>query len=61
MRFFSFKTSMLLSGIALTAYGYHLLSIPPDADYELVMSRARSGMFFVVGGGAALMLWLAKR
>jgi len=27
----------------------------------MVMTRARSGMFFVVGGGAALMLWLAKR
>jgi hypothetical protein len=61
MRLFSLKTVMLLTGIALTAYGYHLLSIPPDAAYELVMSRVRSGMFFVVAGGATLMLWLAKR
>jgi hypothetical protein len=61
MHFFSLKTLFLLSGIVLTAYGYHLLSIPPDAAYELVMTRARSGMFFVAAGGVLLMLWLAKR
>ena len=61
MRFISLKTLILLTGIALTGYGYHLLSIPPDAAYEMVMTRARSGMFFVVGGGASLMLWLARR
>lgn len=61
MRFFSLKTFLLLIGIALTAYGYHLLSVPPDAAYDAVLIRARSGMFFVVGGGATLMLWLAKR
>jgi hypothetical protein len=61
MRIFSLKTLILLTGIALTAYGYHLLSIPPDVAYDTVLIRARSGMFFVVGGGATLMLWLAKR
>jgi len=61
MRFFSLKTLLLLTGIALTAYGYHLLSVPPDAAYDMVMTRARSGMFFVAGGGATLMLWLARR
>lgn len=61
MRFISLKTLILLTGIGLTAYGYHLLSIPPDSAYEQVMTRARSGMFFVAAGGVVLMLWLAKR
>ena len=61
MSLFSLKTLLLLTGIALIAWGYHLLGVPPDAAHDEVMSRARSGMFSVVGGGAALMLWLAKR
>lgn len=61
MRFISLKTLFLLIGIALVGWGYHLLGVPPDAGHEVVMSRARNGMFSVVGGGAFLMLWLARR
>lgn len=61
MRFISLKALILLTGIALTAWGYHLLAVPPDTGYEQVLVRARSGMFFVAGGGAMMMLWLAKR
>lgn len=61
MRFINLKTASLLVGIALTGYGYHLLSVPPDTDYEQVLIHARSGMFFVLAGGTCLMIWLAKR
>jgi len=61
MRLFNLKTMILLAGITLIAWGYHLLGVSPDAAHEEVMTRARNGMFCVVGGGAFLMLWLARR
>ena len=61
MRLPSLSSILLVCGIALVAYGYHLLSVPLTAGHDEVMSRARSGMFFVAGGGAVLMLWMAKR
>ncbi len=61
MRVFTLKTLFLIIGIALVGWGYHLLGVSPDAGHDEVMSRARSGMFFVAGGGATLMLWLARK
>jgi len=55
------RVTILITGIALVVWGYRLLGVSPDAAHEEVVTRARSGMFFVAGGGAMLMLWLAKR
>lgn len=57
----SFKTLLLLIGVALIAWGYRLLSIPPDADHEVMVRHAKNGMLSVVIGGTMLMTWLAKR
>lgn len=54
------KTLLLLTGIALIAWGYSLLSVPPDADHELMLRHAKGGMTAVVAGGTLIMIWLAK-
>ena len=56
----SFKTVLLVAGIALIALGYHMLSIEPDAGIDVVMSQAKKGMMAVVSGGMMIMVWLAK-
>jgi hypothetical protein len=58
---FSLKTLLLLTGIALIILGYWLLAVPPEADHQQILERAKSGVFSVVGGSACVMLWLAKR
>lgn len=55
------KPALLLAGIALVAWGYRLLSIPPDAGHEVMLQNAKNGMLSVVIGGTMLMTWLAKR
>jgi len=52
---------LFITAFLLVTYGYHLLAVPPDASAEEMLSRAKNGMFSVVGGGTLLMLWLAKR
>lgn len=61
MRFFNLKTGLLLIGILLIAWGYHLLAVPPAASYDEMLNRAKSGVLFVICGGTCMMLWLAKR
>ena len=55
------KPALLLTGIALIAWGYSLLSIPPDAAVDVMLGHAKNGMIAVVSGGTLLMVWLAKR
>lgn len=55
------KLLLLLAGILLIAFGYHLLAVPPDAVSEVMLSRAKNGMICVICGGTLVMLWLAKR
>lgn len=57
----TFKTLLLLAGIALIAWGYSLLSVPPDADHDLMLRHAKGGMLSVIAGGVMIMIWLAKR
>lgn len=61
MQTFGLKSLFLLTGIALIAWGYHLLAVPPDALSEVMLARAKSGVLSVVAGSACVMLWLAKR
>ncbi len=55
------KPALLIAGIALIAWGYHLLSVPPDAGHEVMLRHAKNGMLSVVIGGTMLMVWLAKK
>lgn len=55
------KPLLLLTGIALVAWGYSQLSVPPDAAVDVMLGHAKSGMLAVVSGGVLLMVWLAKR
>lgn len=56
----SLKTVLLTIGIALIALGYHMLSIDPDSNIDVVMSQAKQGMMAVVSGGMMIMVWLVK-
>ena len=60
MTLLQLKNLLLLAGILLIAWGYHLLSVPPDADYELMLRHAKGGMLSTVNGGTILMTRLVK-
>lgn len=61
MCFINLKTGLLLAGLMVVAWGYHLLAVPPEADYAEMLRRAKGGVFSVVGGSGLLTAWLAKR
>jgi hypothetical protein len=42
-------------------YGYYLLSVSPDAEFDEVVMRAKSGMFVVFIGDVLLTYFVAKR
>lgn len=55
------KRYLFFIGCVLIAWGYHLLAVPPDASYDEMLNRAKSGVLFVMCGGTTVMLWMAKR
>lgn len=52
---------LVLVSLTLIAYGYWRLAVPPDALYDVVLFRAKTGMLSVVAGGGFLAAWLTLR
>ena len=52
---------VILSCLILIAFGYHLLAVPPEASYQVMLERAKSGMLFTLAGGISLMIAIAQK
>ncbi len=48
-------------GIFLVIYGYYLLSVPPDTDFNEVLLRAKFGMFSTIFGGVMVLYYIVRR
>ncbi|MBI4710801.1 MAG: hypothetical protein HY759_06850 [Nitrospirae bacterium] len=48
-------------GILLIIYGYYLLSVPPDTEFNEVVVRARVGMFSTIFGGVLVLSYIARK
>lgn len=56
-----FKYIFIIGGIITIGWGYHLLAVPPDASYQVMLERARSGMLFTLAGGISLIIAIAQK
>lgn len=48
-------------GVLLILYGYYLLGVPPDTEFNEVVRRAKGGMAATVTGGIMLLFYIARR
>jgi len=51
----------LLISICSIALGYYLLSVPPDAEFEDVVTRAWVGVTLTTIGGISIIVYIIRR
>ena len=51
----------LLISICSIALGYDLLSVPPDAEFEEVVTRAWVGVTLTTIGGISIIVYIIRR
>ena len=55
------KLFLFLAGIALIAYGYHLLGVAPETALELVITEVKHGLIAVFLGGACVVIAMLRK
>ena len=48
-------------GVVLILYGYYLLGVPPDAEFNEVVRRAKMGIASTFTGGIMTVFFIARR
>lgn len=54
------KPIMFFAGIALIAWGYYLLAVPPETEYLQVIARVKHGIFSVISGSFAIAIVMIR-
>lgn len=54
------KLFFFLAGIALIAYGYHLLGVSPETSLEVVITMVKQGLGAVFLGGACVVIAMLR-
>jgi hypothetical protein len=55
------KTLLVIAGIGLIAYGYHMLGAAPETALDVVMTRVKQGEGAVFLGGLCLVLAMLRK